>query len=149
MSKTKRTLRKITILLLMIFISHFNKKIITAGVIIIVEYLINGILKNIYMRPRPPVARLTLAEGYSYISGHSAVSLVMSVILINVFVCNMKHKRIKNILYVFLVIMPFLIAISRLYLRAHYFTDVIGGWLVGIVYLSILEIIVLTRKLSM
>ena len=49
----------------------------------------------------------------------------------------------------FLVIMPFLIAISRLYLRAHYFTDVIGGWLVGIVYLSILEIIVLTRKLSM
>lgn len=137
------------ILLLMIFISHFNKKIITAGVIIIAEYLINGILKNIYMRPRPPVARLTLAEGYSYISGHSAVSLVMSVILINVFVCNMKHKRIKNILYVFLVIMPFLIAISRLYLRAHYFTDVIGGWLVGIVYLSILEIIVLTRKLSM
>ena len=47
-----------------------------------------------------------------------------------------KNKKIKYPLIVFLSILILLIGISRIYLGAHYATDVIGGWIIGAVYLA-------------
>ena len=50
---------------------------------------------------------------------------------------NVENKKIKYPLIVALSILILLIGISRVYLGAHYATDVIGGWIIGILYLVI------------
>ena len=126
------------ILILMIFISRFQKEMLLYSVLVLFTYLINGFIKNIVMRPRPNVTHLTFADGYSFVSGHSSISIVLSVTLIAFFVPKIKKAVLRNGITVFLCIMPFCIAISRMYLRVHYFTDILGGWFVAITYLCTL-----------
>ena len=61
--------------------------------------------------------------------------IVMLSVLILIYK-NVKSKRIKWISIALLLLLPVLIGISRIYLGAHYATDVIGGWIIGIVYLA-------------
>ena len=49
---------------------------------------------------------------------------------------KVKNKYLKWTLISTLSIIVFLIGISRIYLGAHYATDVIGGWIIGDVYLA-------------
>lgn len=126
------------ILILMILISRFQKEMLIYSVLVLFTYLINGFMKNIVMRPRPNVTYLTFADGYSFVSGHSSISIVLSVTLIAFFVPKIKKTILRNCTTVFLCILPFCIAISRMYLRVHYFTDILGGWFVAVTYLCIL-----------
>ncbi len=126
------------ILILMIFISRFQKEMLLYSVLVLFTYPINGFIKNIVMRPRPNVTHLTFADGYSFVSGHSSISIVLSVTLIALFIPKIKNAVLRNSITVFLCVLPFCIAISRMYLRVHYFTDILGGWFVAITYLCIL-----------
>lgn len=126
------------ILILMILISRFQKEMLLYSVLVLFTYLLNGFMKNIVMRPRPNVTHLTFADGYSFVSGHSSISIVLSVTLIAFFVPKIKKTVLRNCITVFLCILPFCIAISRMYLRVHYFTDILGGWFVAVTYLCIL-----------
>lgn len=126
------------ILILMILISRFQKEMLIYSGLVLFTYLINGFMKNIVMRPRPNVTHLTFADGYSFVSGHSSISVVLSVTLIAFFVPKIKKTVLRNCITVFLCILPFCIAISRMYLRVHYFTDILGGWFVAVTYLCIL-----------
>jgi undecaprenyl-diphosphatase len=126
------------ILILMILISRFQKEMLLYSVLVLFTYLINGLFKNIVMRPRPSVTHLTFADGYSFVSGHSSISIVLSVTLIAFFVPKIKKAVLRNCITVFLCILPFCIAISRMYLRVHYFTDILGGWFVAVTYLCTL-----------
>ncbi len=126
------------ILILMILISRFQKEMLLYSGLVLFTYLINGFMKNIVMRPRPNVTHLTFADGYSFVSGHSSISIVLSVTLIAFFVPKIKKTVLRNCITVFLCILPFCIAISRMYLRVHYFTDILGGWFVAVTYLCIL-----------
>ena len=46
-----------------------------------------------------------------------------------------KNKKVRNVFCVLLGILIFLIGISRIYLGVHYATDVIGGFVIGFIYL--------------
>lgn len=122
----------------MILISRFQKEMMLYSLLVLFTYLINGFIKNLVMRPRPNVTHLTFAEGYSFVSGHSSISLVLSVTLIAFFVPKIKRNVLRNGITVFLCVLLFCIAVSRMYLRVHYFTDILGGWFVAITYLCIL-----------
>lgn len=100
-------------------------------------FLINRILKIVIARPRPEVLRLVLEDGYSFPSGHSMVSMGFYGFLIYLIHINIKNKRIKYPLILFLSLLIISIGISRIYLGVHYFTDVIGGFIIGFVYLII------------
>ena len=95
------------ILILMIFISRFQKEMLLYSVLVLFTYLINGFMKNIVMRPRPNITHLTFADGYSFVSGHSSISIVLSVTLIAFFVPKIKKAVLRNGITVFLCIMPF------------------------------------------
>lgn len=66
----------------------------------------------------------TVAQGYSFPSGHS----VDSVTTYGVLGVNTKSKLLKTIL---IVIVPVVIGLSRLALGVHYPTDILAGWVIA------------------
>lgn len=108
---------------------------ITLNIAIVVP--INFILKNIFVRPRPTEFRLANASGYSFPSGHSMASMAFYGFLIYLILKNVKNKAIKWSISIFLSVIIILIGVSRIYLGVHYASDVLGGFLLAVAYLTI------------
>lgn len=97
---------------------------------------INYFLKFLIQRERP-INSLIEVTGYSFPSGHSSSSLAFYGFLIYYVYQNCKNPKLKTILISFLSILILTIGVSRIYLRAHYFTDVIGAFTYSLAYLII------------
>lgn len=128
------TLITLTIGFILLLKNKINSKSIAINLILV--FILNRILKFIIARPRPEVLRIVEEKGYSFPSGHSMVATGFYGFLIYLVYKNIKNKKIKYPLIVMLSVLILLIGISRIYLGAHYATDVIGGWIIGIVYLA-------------
>lgn len=124
----------ITFIILIIFIKN-NKIKISLAINLIGITLINNLLKVIIARPRPNISRLVSETGYSFPSGHSVTSMVFYGYLIYLVYKYINNKKIKIILMIFLGLLIPIIGFSRVYLGVHYTSDVIGGFLLGVVYL--------------
>lgn len=103
---------------------------------LILVFLFNLILKNIFVRERPTVLRLVTASGYSFPSAHSMISIAFYGFLI--YLIGIKGKNNKKVIpMAALAILILLIGVSRIYLGVHYATDVIGAFIIGSIYLII------------
>lgn len=133
-----------TILLIVI-----KKKQIPLYILInlICAFLTNQTFKSIFTRTRPIGINLIDETGYSYPSGHSMIGLSFYGFIIYLIHKNIKNKLTKTILITSLILTILLIGFSRIYLGVHYLTDVIGGFLLSIIYLTIyIKIINLEKK---
>jgi len=92
------------------------------------------LLKNIFARPRPEMA-VYAESSYSFPSGHSAASAAFFGFLTYVLI----RERVGPIVVSFLVgaTLVFLIGLSRIYLVEHYLSDVLNGYLVGVLWVLI------------
>ncbi len=113
-----------------------NSKFIVLNLIL--SYFLNETLKLIIRRQRPPRLQIIAENGYSFPSGHSMISFAYYGFLIYLVNKNIKNKKIKTPLIVFLSLLILVIGISRIYLGVHYVTDVIGGFVFGFIYLFLL-----------
>ena len=101
--------------------------------------LLTTILKVLIKRPRPEGAAVFLhGDTFSFPSGHALGSLVgygMAAYLIGSFWLLRRFSR-SAIAFAsgFLIVS---IGISRLYLGVHYFSDVVGGYAAGLLWLSV------------
>lgn len=129
------TLITLVIEFMIILKNKRNAKYIALNLVLV--FLLNRILKLIIGRPRPDVLKLVLEDGYSFPSGHSMVSMGFYGFLIYLIYINIKNKKIKYILIVLLTLLILLIGISRIYLGVHYATDVIGGFIIAVLYLIV------------
>lgn len=128
-------------------ISWKNKKIfLTFLSANLIGVILNNLIKIIVRRPRPTQTLvMTVENSYSFPSGHSMMSMIFYGLIIYYIMKYMKNKRLKNIFVPLLSAIIFLIGISRIYLGVHYATDVLCGWIIGLVYL-IIFIKILNRK---
>lgn len=99
--------------------------------------IINQAIKHIVCRPRPNVLRLVEETGYSFPSGHSMISISFYGIVIYLIYKNITNKYLKWVLIVLLSLLILTIGFSRIYVGVHYFTDVLGGFTLGLAYLII------------
>ena len=99
--------------------------------------VINQAIKHIVRRPRPNVLRLVEESGYSFPSGHSMVSMAFYGIVIYLVYKNVSNKYLKWLLISLLSLLILSIGFSRIYVGVHYFTDVAGGFLLGLAYVVI------------
>ena len=101
------------------------------------EVLIFLTVTAIVHRPRPPVPRLDPAPPTSsFPSGHTAAAVTVYGFLAFVIWRYMANRWLANLLCLLLIAVPVAVGISRLYRGAHYPTDVIGGAVLGVVWLS-------------
>ncbi|HNX27947.1 MAG TPA: phosphatase PAP2 family protein [Syntrophomonadaceae bacterium] len=94
-----------------------------------------NLFKAFFMRERPIGEHLAYAEGYSFPSGHATLSMAFYGFIIYLLLAESKKSRKKKNLAGFLVVLIFLIGLSRIYLNVHYATDVLAGYILGIIFL--------------
>lgn len=96
--------------------------ILLAFSLILELFLCDGLLKNIFARPRPFTRfdvelLISPPHSYSFPSGHTASSFTAAFIIYHY------EKKIGT----FAIILASLIGFSRIYLFCHYPSDVVGG----------------------
>lgn len=128
----------IILLTLVLLVGIKNKKI---GICIFINSCmsssLNFIIKNILQRERPTGFRLIEESGYSFPSGHSMTSMAFYGLLIYFIFKYIKSPKVKILCITILSVLILCIGFSRIYLGVHYTTDVLGGFLLAIVYLMI------------
>lgn len=134
-------------IVIMCFVSLFfirNKKInILLVVNLICATLINNyVFKLIFARERPNINPIMIEDSYSFPSGHSMVSMMFYGSLIYIVYKYVNNKVCKCIIITCLSLLILLIGFSRIYLGVHYFSDVMGGFILGICYLMASNIII-------
>ena len=98
--------------------------------------ILNNLLKIIIRRPRPSETMLLTSESsYSFPSGHTMISTIFYGLIIYYIIKKINNKKLKNFLVGFLSLVIFFVGISRIYLGVHYATDVIAGFIIGLIYL--------------
>src|SRR5690625_3141963 len=105
------------------------------GLGVLCTHLLNKLIKELVARERPSISVLLNAEGYSFPSGHSMVTIVCYGLLAYLIGLTLSSKRSKLILYIIFGSIIFLIGFSRYILNVHYLTDIISGFLIGSIVL--------------
>jgi membrane-associated phospholipid phosphatase len=94
-------------------------------------------LKRLFGRPRPLNPILQEFKGLSFPSGHALMSVTFYGLLIYLAWHLIKDKTAKWTIIVLLLLWINIIGFSRIYLRAHNFSDVIAGYCIGMIWLFI------------
>ena len=120
-----------------LFIKKHRWYSIKVPVIAIGGVLLMFILKQLFNRARPLMPLLEPVQGLSFPSGHALMSMSFYGLLIFLVWENVSNQVSKWILSILLFTFILLIGFSRIYLRLHYFSDVIAGFAAGIIWLSL------------
>lgn len=136
------------IITLMILCFFKNKFIgIRLGINLFLVSMLNLLLKNIFLIPRPDTLTLISENGFSYPSGHAMTSLAFYGFLIYLVYQKMKPSILKKMIILLFILLIFLIGFSRIYLGVHHFSDILGGYLISLAYFILF--IKLSQKLGM
>jgi membrane-associated phospholipid phosphatase len=100
------------------------------------------LLKALIHRPRPEVFfGLVPAETYSFPSGHAFVPAVYFGMLVGILATGSRWRAA-------VVVMAALLGFSRVYLGYHYPSDVVAGWALAVVWLTLWAIVADRRAAS-
>ncbi len=124
--------------LIIFIIKKDNKKGYLVAFTLVISTILNNLVKIIIRRARPTVLALVTETTFSFPSGHMMASVSMYGILLYLVIKSKINKTSKIILSIFLGILPLLVGISRIYLGAHFATDIIGGMLLSTIMLMLL-----------
>lgn len=92
------------------------------------------IIKHLFYRARPIIEALYLETSSSFPSGHATAAMALYGFILYTIWKFDKH-RLKKPFAVFLFVLIALIGASRLYLGVHYLSDVLVGYLIGLIWL--------------
>ncbi|WP_176391855.1 phosphatase PAP2 family protein [Marininema halotolerans] len=92
--------------------------------------VVNTVLKDVYERTRPTPSLIEV-QGYSFPSGHTMGALSFFGLILYVTMKSTLSYRIKAMVAGTCLLLILLIGWSRIYLGAHYLTDVVAGYVAG------------------
>lgn len=130
------------------------KKHIARGIMLVVcsggSGLMTLLLKSIVMRIRPDMMPVIIETGYSFPSGHSVTAVCFYGYLAYLCYRYAGSNMVRYSMLVVCIALILSIGISRIYLGVHYPTDVVGGYIGGMMWLSISILLLdyIEKKLS-
>lgn len=90
--------------------------------------------KAIFVRERPTIVpHLVDASNYSFPSGHSASAAAIYLMLAVIIAEETPRRHERVFVFACAIALVVLIGFSRLYLGVHYPSDVLAGWLFGVI----------------
>jgi undecaprenyl-diphosphatase len=101
---------------------------------------LNHVLKVIFDRPRPDYDGTIEMDGLSYPSGHAAGAAAVATILLVVF-WPLLSRAGRLRLVVLAIVGAAVVGYTRVALGAHFASDVLAGWCVGIAWILVLAVV--------
>jgi undecaprenyl-diphosphatase len=98
---------------------------------LVLSHVAVPVLKEVIDRPRPP-GSLVETSDQSYPSGHSTYAVIYSWLVLTVAVRVRPGLTYGTALIVAGIVLTVAVGLSRVYLGAHYMSDVNGGWALGV-----------------
>lgn len=99
--------------------------------------LLNPLLKVVFARERPSfLDPLVMLKTYSFPSGHATGSTIFYGLAAYLAARAARRWGLRVLAVVAAIVAVLLIGFSRIYLGAHYLSDVVGGFGVGLVWLA-------------
>lgn len=95
------------------------------------SFFLDNVLKLVFQHPRPTQAIIAIPDSYSFPSGHAVAASALYITLALIAAHGERRQRPRRILIWSGVVVAVFVAWSRVYLGVHYFSDVIGGLLLG------------------
>lgn len=95
-------------------------------------------MKMFFARPRPPYPLFHKEESFSFPSGHATFGFIFYGTLAYFIWLTNLPKIWKYIAMTFLIALSLTIGFSRVYLRVHYPSDVLGGFCLGYSWLFLM-----------
>jgi len=122
----------IYLVLIMVLLFWKNRKSTSLwiGFVLVGGNIISFLVKITVKRQRP-LEKVIPASGYSFPSGHVFGTTLLVLTLIILVLPYLKKQLSKNILKTLLIVWLIIVAISRVYLRGHFPSDVIGSALLA------------------
>jgi undecaprenyl-diphosphatase len=120
-----------------------NMRLVTSGAVIPLTVLVGALLKMTFERARPVTeyAMNMKLQTFSFPSGHSSGSTIAFGLL--AFIAYSKLPAPWNaVAAAIFAIVPLFVGISRVYLGAHFPSDVIAGWALGLISLTVIIFII-------
>lgn len=96
--------------------------------------LVNLLLKDMFHRPRPTLHPLVHESTYSFPSGHAMNGFVFYAALTYFVLRETKNVKLATIFGLISAVVILCIGISRIYLGAHYPSDVVAGYIAGFIW---------------
>lgn len=91
-------------------------------------------IKEVVHRLRPEM-RLTTVSGFSFPSDHATVAVLFFGLLLVLLLPVSSSRLVRWVLWGCSLFGCVLISFTRIYLGVHWFSDVLGGWLLGLAWL--------------
>lgn len=104
---------------------------------VIISTIVNRTLKIIFRRERPEVLKLVKETSFSFPSGHTMAATTLYGLLIYFLIKSNLPKVVKVICSTILIIIIIGVGLSRVYLGAHFISDVIAGFIVSTILILI------------
>lgn len=101
----------------------------------LMSHLLNMWIKVLVGRERPSILIEANAEGFSFPSGHSMITMVCYGFLMYLLVKKVSSNQLKTTIQISFSLLIFLIGISRFFINVHYITDIIAGFTFGFLIL--------------
>jgi membrane-associated phospholipid phosphatase len=95
------------------------------------------LLKYLFQRKRPLAPLLSAARGLSFPSGHAIMAVTFYGLVIYIINHSIETGWLRYLLTGLLILLIFLVGFSRVYLRVHYASDVLAGFIIGALWLVI------------
>lgn len=124
------------LLLIVIFRDWLPALFLAGGTLI--SHLLNMWIKELVGRERPSIFIEANAEGYSFPSGHSMITMVCYGFLMYILLKKISSTKMKMMMQISLSLLIFLIGISRYFINVHYLTDIFAGFTFGFIFLLVL-----------
>lgn len=100
--------------------------------------ILGTIVKHIVKRARP-AQHLVSDDGFSFPSGHVLGAFIVAAVLFLVVIPNLQSALVRFLLQLLLVLWILFLAISRVYLYAHWPLDTIAAMLLSYTWLQVAE----------
>lgn len=127
------------IIAIILWIKHQRPLSLNIFVLLLSTDGLGWIIKHVVRRARP-MQHLAIDNGYSFPSGHVlGMSIIVLWLILVLFPLIIKNKTTRTWIDVLLVVWLIIVMISRVYVYAHYQSDVCGSVAVALLWLGILE----------